>query len=119
MSILEKYALPYYAPVFHHLISVSVLLYTSDVKLFYAYIMFVITCAYYIPYEDTENTKYSQYINKTKWALIPLILNCLSSPTVLYVFWQNYDELTSTTFDWILSLSGVSMLLSTSIDASH
>ena len=119
MSILEKYALPYYVPVLHHLISVSILLYTNDVKLFNAYMLFVITCAYYIPYEDTENTKYSQYINTTKWALIPLILNCLSTPTVLYVCWENYDQLTSTTSDWIGSLFGVGMLLSGSIDASH
>lgn len=119
ISFIEKYALIYYTPLLQHFISVTILLYTSDVKLFSAINTFLIICSYYIPIEDKQNTQFSLSLNKTKWALIPLILNCLSTPIVLYLVWQNYDQFTSTTSDWVIALLSVSILLGTSIDASH
>lgn len=81
--------------------------------------MFVLMIGYYIPLEDTENTDFSRDQNKRKWALIPLIVNCLSTPVTLYLLWHDYDQYVNSKTDGVLLCMAFSMICSTSIDASH
>ena len=119
ISFAEKYALIYYTPVLYQLISMSFLLHTYNIKLFFAINTFIIVWNYYVPLEDRVNTKFSLSLNKTKWALIPVILYCLSTPIALYLVWSNYDQLILSTFDWIVGLYAISNFLGASINASH
>lgn len=120
LTFAEKYGLKFYSFLIPQIIAISMLLITDNSPLALAFTGFSNIIGNFLPIKAKDDKHLSKIQNDNVYLLGPLIVSCLSTPTIIFVIWRNYDFLVKESFFYNLNLLFlIAFLISSSIDAAH
>ena len=119
MQFAEKFALKYYCFLFFHFMIFYFIHYLHNSHLAMSFVGVNLLIGGFF-FDDIGNTTKSKEYNRNIFHVGPLIVSCIMSFVMYWVFWVNYEEIVKgSIFLWLMTIMSLSQSVVASIDASH